>query len=324
MEKKIIRVRYADFWPGFVPEKQKWHRLLSERYELVEVEKPDYLIDGGLGFRHLNFDCIKILKLGENLVPDFNEFDYAIGYDFLTFGDRYVRIPSYAFYDSYASLYSRKVPSDEELLNRKFCSFVVSNGRGDPIRRKFFDRLAQYKRVDSGGGWMNNVGGRVPDKLEFCRGYKFNIAFENSVSPGYTTEKLMQPLSVCSVPIYFGNPLVTEDFREDCMVLVRDEADIERAIEEIIRLDRDDAAYLAKCKAPSLVHADPTHYDRMTVEFFSLIFERPLDQARRLNAYGYQDVRRRTAKPFLLACQYARDAFWFAYDLAHGKVRKVC
>lgn len=321
MKKKAIRVRYADFWPGFRPERLRLHKVLSEVYDLVEAKDPDYLIDGGLGYRHLNFNCIKILVLGENLVPDFNDFDYATGFDFLTFGDRYVRIPSYMSYDSYRSLYSRKVPSDEELLNRKFCSFVVSNAGGDPIRRKFFDRLSRYKRIDSGGGWMNNVGGRVPDKLEFCRGYKFNIAFENSVSLGYTTEKLMQPLSVCSVPIYYGNPLVTEDFREGCMVLVRDEADIERAVEEIIRLDQDDAAYLAKCKSPSLVHEDSAHYDRMAMEFFSSIFERPLDQARRLNTYGYQAVRRRTSRPFLMTCQYARDAYWFVYDLMHGKIR---
>lgn len=83
--------------------------------------------------------------------------------------------------------------SDQELLNRKFCSFVVSNSQfSDPLRKRFFERLCKYKKVDSGGRYLNNIGGPVRDKLAFCRGYKFNIAFENSSVDGYTTEKIME------------------------------------------------------------------------------------------------------------------------------------
>ncbi|MBQ2584257.1 MAG: zinc ABC transporter substrate-binding protein, partial [Erysipelotrichaceae bacterium] len=52
-----------------------------------------------------------------------------------------------------------------------------------------------------------------------------------------------------SIPIYYGSPTVGEDFPEECMVRVKDEEDIERAIEEIIYLDTHDAAYLEKVKA---------------------------------------------------------------------------
>ena len=321
--KKQLKVRYVDFWAGFVPEEQSWHRLLSEYYDLKEVKDPDYIIDGGLGAHHLKYDCIKILKLGENLVPDFNNFDYAIGYDFISFGDRYARIPSYAFYDSYRALYGRQVPSDKELLNRGFCSFVVSNSVGDPIRELFFRRLSKYKKVDSGGRWLNNVGGPIKDKLEFCRNYKFNICFENSSALGYTTEKLMQALAANTVPIYYGNPLVTEDFKSECMICLKDEDDVERVVEEIIRLDNDDEAYLAKCKSPCLVKEAPDYYDKLTLEFFRHIFEQPIDKARRLNNFGYQADQRRRTKYALLAHQFARDSFWFFYELLHGKIRRI-
>ena len=321
--RKRIKVRYVDFWPGFEPEEQSWYRILSGEYELVEDDKPDYIIDGGLGCHHLKYDCIKILKLGENLVPDFNSFDYAIGYDFLTFGDRYVRIPSYAFYDSYRALYNRALPSDDALLKRGFCSFVVSNPVGDPIRELFFKRLSKYKKVDSGGKWMNNVGGPVKDKLGFCSNYKFNICFENSVSPGYTTEKLMQALAANTVPIYYGNPLVTEDFKSECMVCIKNEEDVEKAVDEIIRLDNDDDAYLMKCKSSCLVKEDHDYYDKMTLEFFRHIFDQPLDKARRLNRFGYQATQRRNTRPALLAHQFARDSFWFLFDLMHGRIRRI-
>ena len=323
IEKKKIRVRYVDFWPRFEPETSKLYKILSKEYDLVEVDKPDYIIDGGLGSHHLKYDSIKILRVGANIVPDFNCFDYAIGYDLMTFGDRYARIPSYTSYDSYKTLYGRTMPSDKELLNRGFCSFVVSNPTGNPIRELFFRRLSKYKKVDSGGRWLNNVGGPIKDKLDFCRRYKFNICFENSSALGYTTEKLMQALAANTVPIYYGNPLVTEDFRAECMICLKDEEDVERTVEEIIRLDNDDDAYLVKCKSPCLVKEDADYYDNLTLEFFRHIFEQPIDKARRLNDFGYQADQRRRTKYALLAHQFARDSFWFVYELLHGKIRRI-
>jgi len=111
--------------------------------------------------------------------------------------------------------------------------------------------------------------------------------------PGYTTEKIMQPLSVGSVPIYYGNPLIAEDFRPDCFVHLASRADMDRAIDEIVALDRDDAAYLRKVRAPMLVHDFAWHEERLTA-FLRNIFDPPLEEARRLNAYGYQvNIRRR-------------------------------
>lgn len=321
--RKKIKVRFVDFWPGFDPCSWSIHRILSKKYELIEVDDPDYLFDGGMGFYHLNYDCIKILKTSENIVPEFNNFDYALGFDFLAFGDRYLRIPSYAFYREYGSLFTRNGLPDIELLNRGFCSFVVSNSVGDTMREKFFKRLSEYKKVDSSGRWMNNVGGPVKDKNAFLRGYKFNICFENSSSPGYTTEKLIEALAADSVPIYYGDPLVTEDFREECMIRLKSEDDIEKSVEEIVRLDNDDAAYLAKCRADRLVHADPMYFENKVVEFFDHILEQPLDKARRLNRFGYQATQRRNTKPVMMLHQYARDSFWFLYELMHGKIRKV-
>ena len=252
--KKKIKLGFADKWGGFVPEEDFYYKLLARHYDIELSDTPDYLICSQNGHSHIKYDCVKIVDIGENIVLDFNEFDYAVGFDHLEFGDRYLRVPLYVFFAEYPKLAERATPPpDDVLLNRKFCSFVVTNGGyGDPMRTKFFHALSKYKRVDSGGRYLNNIGGNVKDKMAFCSQYKFNIAFENSSSPGYTTEKVMQPLSCFSVPIYWGNPLIAEDFSPASLVCVKDEADFDRAIEEIIRLDTDDAAYLEKAKAPCL------------------------------------------------------------------------
>ena len=116
---------------------------------------------------------------------------------------------------------------------------------------------------------------------------------------------------------------LTEDFKAECMICLKDEEDVERTVEEVIRLDNDDDAYLAKCKSPCLVKEDPDYYDKLTLEFFRHIFEQPLDKARRLNDFGYQADQRRRTKYALLAHQFARDSFWFVYELLHGQIRRI-
>ena len=60
--------------------------------------------------------------------------------------------------------------------------------------------------------YLNNVGGPVKNKIDFIMDHKFTIAFENSSYPGYTTEKIFEPMLVNSIPLYWGNPLVDRDF----------------------------------------------------------------------------------------------------------------
>ena len=286
---KTVRVHFADYY-GTRPENIWAYQLLRRHYDVVlDARDPEYLIDGGLGMDHLDYPkAVKIVIIGESYVPDFNLFDYAVGFDDLTFGDRYLRLPLFAFYSQFKALEALRAQSvDPALAKREFCSFVVSNDDGDPARLEFFRRLSKYKPVASGGKIFNNVGGRVPDKSAFVAKYKFNIAFENSTVPGYTTEKVMEPLAVRSVPIYYGNPCIDEDFDPACMVRLASRDDMDRVIEEIVALDRDDDAYLTKLSAPTFRHPFEWYEARFDA-FLRNVFDQPLESAHRLNAYGYQ------------------------------------
>lgn len=289
VSKKTIRVKFVDQCWDQVGECNYLYPYLTRRWNVELVERdPEYVFCSCFGREHLRYDCVKVFFSGENLAPDFNSYDYAIGSDWIAFGDRYLRVPLYAFYPAWRKLIRLNERDRQGILDRKFCSFVVSNDRADPIRDRFFRRLSEYKPVDSGGRHLNNVGGPVADKIEFCSRYKFNIAFENSAYPGYTTEKIMEPLSVGSVPIYWGNPEIGREFNLDCMVRVRDESDIERAVEEIVRLDQDDVAYLAKCRAPLFAENGFVDYDRVIDGFLAAIIDQPIEKARRLARTGLQ------------------------------------
>ena len=71
---------------------------------------------------------------------------------------------------------------DPELIAKsksRFCNMVVSNSKCKS-RNNFYHLLNQQKKVDSGGKYLNNVGGPVHDKLDFISKYKFTLAFENT------------------------------------------------------------------------------------------------------------------------------------------------
>jgi len=292
----MYQVNFSDQYTGFTPDGSSLFRFLRDRFGAVISDSPDYLIAGPYGFNHLKYDCVKIFWTGESVVPDFNLFDYAIGFDHLSFGDRYLRVPLYPFRSDFVGFRAPESrPTDDQLLNRDFCSFVVSNGKGDPIRTEFFERLGRYKRVDSGGRYLNNIGGPVDDKRSFVARHKFSITFENASAPGYVTEKMMEAHAAWSVPIYWGDPEVESDFRPESFVWVKDRQSFDAAIDQIVELDRNDAAYLAMCTAEPLVHVDRDHYWKELERFFDRIFSQPLDCARRLMDYGCQAASYRPA-----------------------------
>ena len=319
--RKTIRLKFVDM-QGYRPVRDLFpYKILARHFDINMEGKPDYVISSGLGTEHLKYnDCVKLVWLGENTVPDFNWFDYAMGFDYLEFGDRYLRAPLFAFCEDFPLILNRKCTYDEQLLKREFCSFVVSSPRGNPIRKKFFTELSKYKKVASGGRFLNNVGECVGDKMAFIRKYKFNIAFENSSSPGYVTEKIMQAFAAQTVPIYYGDPLVERDFNPKSFLCVKDESDIERVIEEIIRLDRDDDAYMKVATAQCMAGGDVSAYEREIERFLVDVFGQPLENARRRPEYGYQADQCRRMKPFLRGYQRIRQFAWFGMGLLKGRL----
>ena len=54
-------------------------RALSDKYEFVISDSPEYVISFDAIPDFLEYDCIRIQDTGENIRPDFNVCDYAIG-----------------------------------------------------------------------------------------------------------------------------------------------------------------------------------------------------------------------------------------------------
>ena len=66
---------------------------LSDKFDFEISTNPDYIISFEAIPDYLEYDCVRIQCTGENIRPDFNITDYAIGFDFINFDDRYLRWP---------------------------------------------------------------------------------------------------------------------------------------------------------------------------------------------------------------------------------------
>lgn len=291
MGNQRIKLRYVDTMSRNYKNEVLW-QLLNQWFDIDEESEPDYVISGGMGTSFTKYkNCVLIQIIGENIVPDFNMFDYAIGFDYIDFGDRYTRVPLYVFYDSYQSLIRRdKIIDKQNACSRKFCSYVVSNANyADPTRDNFFQELCKYKRVDSAGRHLNNMGGGyLKDKMDFISNYKFNIAFENCASIGYTTEKIMEPMVVNTIPIYWGNPRISDDFNKESFVCLSDFDTVEACIKYIERLDNDDDLYYEKLSKSWFNSEKVIDYNKRLELFFQNIFKQDIRFAKRVNIYGRQ------------------------------------
>ena len=282
---KTLHIKFTDFWPGFNPNANIFIDYLCEHYNVVLSKDPDYIIYSVFGNEYFKHDCIRIFYTAENIRPDFNLCDYAIGFDWLEFEDRYLRFPVYmlTYYtnDIYKAIIKHHISEQEVRDKVRFCNFIYSNPHAAVARADFFKLLNTYKKVDSGGRYLNNLGYCVDNKLEFQRNYKFSIAFENSSTSGYTTEKIIQAFAAKTVPIYWGNPHISREFNTSAFINCHDYASFDAAINRIIEIDSNLELYSQMLKTPIYKDIDPTTIPTITKlnDFLSNIFSQDLDKA---------------------------------------------
>ncbi|WP_367759499.1 glycosyltransferase family 10 domain-containing protein [Helicobacter pylori] len=283
--------------------------ILSQRYKITlhqNPNKPSDLVFSnplGLARKILSYQNAKrVFYTGENEVPNFNLFDYAIGFDELDFNDRYLRMPLYYDYLHYKaelvndttapyklqpdSLYALKKPShcfkenhpnlcavvnnESDPLKREFASFVASNPNA-PKRNAFYDALNSIEPVTGGGSVKNTLGYKVENKSEFLSQYKFNLCFENSQGYGYVTEKIIDAYFSHTIPIYWGSPSVAKDFNPKSFVNVHDFKNFDEAIDYIRYLHTHPNAYLDMLYENPLNEIDGKAYFYQNLSFKKIL-----------------------------------------------------
>lgn len=300
---ETIKIKFVDMPSEFDINNNFILDILKKRYCVVFSDKPDFLIYSVFGIEYLAYrDCVRIFMDGEPILPNFNDCDYAIGYAYFEFGDRYFRAATIL-----ASSIGKEIPPTiqdrscitDDLADRRFCNFIYSNaklGDGAQLRQEFCKELMKYKKVDCPGKVLNNMStdelsirlvnkesepvvvldnSWQTSKQEFQKRYKFSISFENMCIPGMTTEKLLNPFFAYSIPIYWGNPEVTREYNPKSFINCHDyNNDFHAIIEKVKELDSDDKKYLAMLREPPMRESFDFNQMEKLESYFYMIIDR--------------------------------------------------
>ena len=275
---KILKIKFVDFWSGSDYLKNIIENTLKQFFKITYSEIPDILIYSNSGIEYQNKKykkCCKIYYNGESNIyrNNYNDCNIYLGYDI--YDNTKIKYKHYhwmIFLKEFIhakivnNLISKNIfnhsyilPRDKlsSISNKNFCCFLVSNGN-NKIRNNFFWELSKYKKIDSGGSLFNNINTKISldsskrdeENKKWISQYKFMITFENSSVPNYLTEKIIQAYSYGAIPIYWGDPNVTNLVNPKCFINYYDYNDFSKLIEAVKRIDNDDKLYLNMYNQP--------------------------------------------------------------------------
>jgi hypothetical protein len=277
--KPRLRVAFTRFWRSFTPDDfAKWFPFVAENYELVLSRSPEVVFYSVFSLRYRRGadpremsataryrrgNYVRVFVTGENVEPLMDECEFAIGFSSLVDHPNFLRLPLWVVENRGWGFGPERLVKPtgtdwERVAAEKtgFCNFVYS--WDVRFRNAIAERLGRYKRVDAAGRVMNNMDGwRVPHlpnrtagKTAFLRRYKFTLAVENCVWPGYATEKLVDPMYVDSIPIYLGDPQASATFDAGSYVDVARFGSLAHALEFVREVDNDRALYMKMLSTP--------------------------------------------------------------------------
>ena len=237
-------------------------RVLKQNFDIELSENPDVLLYSVFNQDFRKYDCLRVFITGENVRPNFDECDFAFGFDYID-DPRNYRFPEYASTGDAEKLTEPKNIDEINRSKTKFCNFIYSNSSTEE-RIRFFQLLSAYKKVDSFGTVLNNmpiIEGSADrwnrnwkgTKLRFMEPYKFTIAFENTSHPGYTTEKIAHAMLCHSIAIYWGNPLIDRDFNSKSFINCHSHESFEKVIHRVIEIDLNKRLYRSMLEEPYFV-----------------------------------------------------------------------
>lgn len=252
---ETLKVAFIDFWPE-IDQENIFLPILQKHFD-VQVTRinPDVIIHSIFGRMQEThkYKCKKILYLGENWRPNDFGSNYSISFDPHT--DTNYRLPIWQYFLLLNSnlrnrlLNQKRLNYNEEEFER-WCAYIVSNP-SNFIRNSAYGILSQYKHVNSYGRHLNNDMGLqkasqgrywrdAKDEFFLKHSHKFMFAYENTPYKYYCTEKLMDAFLVGAMPIYWGDPKVSEDWNKEAFIdVTRGSVDIVKQIDSDKKRFRD-------------------------------------------------------------------------------------
>ncbi len=194
---------FEDFW-------SIWHRRLFSRRTSPRVPEPA---------RRVLSSAKQIWITGENVRAPLSGYDLTLSFDTDDYGETNLYFPyllenlnwdTHQEHNSSQLLNLRGAPKLSPIAAARprvssvsgrtgfVCAFV---GNPEPVRMRAIDSLRKYGEVEVFG---SAVGRPAAQKLAIAANFRFMLAFENDVYPGYVTEKPLEAYGCGAVPLWRG------------------------------------------------------------------------------------------------------------------------
>jgi hypothetical protein len=154
----------------------------------------------------------------------------------------------------FQSLWERKMNYKDIIINKKdkFCAYMYSYDL--KYRIELYNFVSQYKKVDALGRSCSKK--RTQERNVYNENetyndlavikysyYKFVLALENEIVPGYFTEKLINPILANSIPIYAGPKEAFNYINKKRVIYIYDFENYEKMLDYVKKVDNDDELY---------------------------------------------------------------------------------
>ncbi len=287
-----VKICAINFWANFSLEAGFWKLLLDHAFgsfATTSSEKDADIVLTGVYMKKRRWYRLgrrgspsypekTIGVITENVRPDYQHFRFSISSDFDSYGGRNFRIPSWQRQIRWPGLIPR-APSTESrashgfeppieldtLLQPRpapsaadrelFCCLVARNS--EPHRLLCAERLSSIGRVDLFGAITGKPDQR--SKYEILAPYRFNLCFENSIFPGYYTEKLLQAWAAGCIPLYYSDNWCSLDFNPKAMINRMDFSSIDEFVQHVKSIN-------ASRKAMNELYNQPLFAKRPTLD----------------------------------------------------------
>lgn len=256
-----LKIAWTNFWPTFSLDNGLLNYLLNLAYGDWEVTtdlvEADLVLTSVFPHTVARFPEKTIALIWENVRPDYRGYRFSLSSDFDDYDGRNVRCPVWYSQVEWSKDIVIPPPSGGGAHNRealvplktllnprtgpyvrrpKFCAIVASNP--EVFRIRAVEALSEIEPVDVYGGAFGKIDPR--SKFEILKEYVFSLCFENSMFPGYYTEKPLQAWAAGTIPLYFSDCDMRRDFNWWAVVNRSDYDSMRNFVEDVRKIYADD------------------------------------------------------------------------------------
>jgi alpha(1,3/1,4) fucosyltransferase len=268
-----VAICAVNVWPSF----SLWDGLISYILEeafgafhrVAEERDADIVLTSVFPHNAPKHPEKSIAFIWENIRPNYEYYRFSISSDFDSYGGRNCRVPVWYgqinWSDRYKPTKSRtgnhnyEEPVDVDLLlqprehieppRKKFCCFV-SRYR-EAHRALAVGALSRIAPLDIFGAVSGKPLSR--SKYEILPDYRFNLCFENSIFPGYYTEKILHAWAAGCIPLYWSDPWFVADFNPRSMINRIDFSSLEAFVDYVAAVDKSPERMATVLREPLLL-----------------------------------------------------------------------